>query len=638
MATDLNQLLTTIAGLTGADKSSQDYAAQNQQIQGNDQTLQINRLKMAAAQQAQADEQQYSQDVGAWTAAGSPPDGLWKLAMRYPDKAKSIVDANKMKDDAQQQADFHTGAQIYSAVTSNNPELVKQQITARRDAEKQAGIPTDDLDTLLAEFDTDPKSAMGLAKNTALAVMYGNNPELYAKAFNIGQDDGKPIAVSEGGGLYDPHTKTWLQRPGGKIERVVVTNPDGSTETQFRQIGGGSDSGVSASGIPRSVRNNNPGNIEDGAFAQSQPGYVASDGRFAQFASPEAGAAAQTALLSQYGAQGRNTVAKIVSKWAPASDGNPVGAYVKSVAQKMGVHPNQTLDMTDPQVLSSLQSAMAAFEGGSQSKSNAPSDASRGGRIVDSITTKPPGTSAILDDDTVSTMAEQYLAGDKTVLQGLGRGVQGSGNVVKLRAAITQQAKAQGMTGRDIAAQMADFTGILAGERAAGTRTANIELAATEADKVIPLARAASAAISRTGFVPLTRAIQAVQSGSNNVALRKLVTANNAVINTYARAISPTGAPHVADQEHARAMLSTAYDDASYNGVLDQMQQEIHAARSSPGEVRRSLRGAVGGGAIAPAAPAAAATPAAPIPPGAVYLGTHQGRPVYRVNGKNWTP
>jgi hypothetical protein len=44
------------------------------------------------------------------------------------------------------------------------------------------------------------------------------------------------------------------------------------------------------------------------------------------------------------------------------------------------------------------------------------------------------------------------------------------------------------------------------------------------------------------------------------------------------------------------------------------------------------------------AAPAAAATPtqAAPagasIPPGAVYLGTHKGRPIYRVNGKNWTP
>jgi hypothetical protein len=44
------------------------------------------------------------------------------------------------------------------------------------------------------------------------------------------------------------------------------------------------------------------------------------------------------------------------------------------------------------------------------------------------------------------------------------------------------------------------------------------------------------------------------------------------------------------------------------------------------------------GGAASAASASNAASAGASIPPGAVYLGTHQGRPVYRVNGKNWTP
>jgi hypothetical protein len=256
-----------------------------------------------------------------------------------------------------------------------------------------------------------------------------------------------------------------------------------------------------------------------------------------------------------------------------------------------------------------------------------------GGKVLASITTKPPGSNQILDEDTVSAMAEQYLAGDKSVLQNLGRGVQGSGNVVKLRAEITRQAKAQGLTGRDIAAQMADFTGIVAGERAAGTRTANIEMAASEAQKIIPIARAASDAIDRVGFVPLARAIQNVQAGSNNVALKKFVTANNALINIYARAISPTGVPNIPDKEHAREMLSTAMNKQAYNGVLDQMEQEISAARAAPADVRGELRRAVGGGAVAPSAP----TPPG-IPAGSKRIGkTPDGHPVYAdANGQKF--
>lgn len=129
-------------------------------------------------------------------------------------------------------------------------------------------------------------------------------------------------------------------------------------------------------GAPRSVRNNNPGNIEDGEFARSLPGYKGSDGRFAVFETPEAGEQAQAALLQSYGRRGFNTVSKIINRWAPPSENDSAG-YASFVAQKLGVSPDQQLDMSNPQVISALQGAIAEFEGGTQSRSNGTAVAQR---------------------------------------------------------------------------------------------------------------------------------------------------------------------------------------------------------------------------------------------------------------------
>lgn len=118
---------------------------------------------------------------------------------------------------------------------------------------------------------------------------------------------------------------------------------------------------------PRGIRNNNPGNIEDGGFARNLPGYVGSDGRFARFETPEAGIQAQSRLLDVYANKhGLNTVAGIVGRWAPATDGNNVSAYAANVAKQMGVDPTAPLNMSDPNVKAKLAMAMAAHENGRQ--------------------------------------------------------------------------------------------------------------------------------------------------------------------------------------------------------------------------------------------------------------------------------
>ena len=117
--------------------------------------------------------------------------------------------------------------------------------------------------------------------------------------------------------------------------------------------------------LPRGLRNNNPGNIEDGAFARGLPGYQGSDGRFAVFDSMESGQAAKGALLQSYGRRGFNTVEKVVGRWAPPSE-NDTGSYVQFVSQRLGVDPRQPLDLDNPQTLSALQAAIAERENGPQ--------------------------------------------------------------------------------------------------------------------------------------------------------------------------------------------------------------------------------------------------------------------------------
>lgn len=113
---------------------------------------------------------------------------------------------------------------------------------------------------------------------------------------------------------------------------------------------------------PRGIRNNNALNIEDGPFAKSQPGYAGSDGRFAKFQTPEHGVSAANALLDTYDSKhGLNTVAGIVNRWAPPTDGNNTMAYASDVAGKLGIDPNAPVP---PAMRPQLIAAMAQHENG----------------------------------------------------------------------------------------------------------------------------------------------------------------------------------------------------------------------------------------------------------------------------------
>jgi hypothetical protein len=202
---------------------------------------------------------------------------------------------------------------------------------------------------------------------------------------------------------------------------------------------------------------------------------------------------------------------------------------------------------------------------------------------------------ASLDQPTVTMMAKQYLRGDKSVLQNLGRGSQGSANLVALRKAITAEATNQGLGGEDIAARMADFQGQIAGLRKANNISAGVENAAEEAAQLAPLAIDAGRNVARSGFLPFGRAQVLFNNQTNDENMNKFATANIGLATAYAGAMARGGKATVSDNEHARELLTTAKDQKAYEAIVNQMQQEIAAAQRAPKRVREALRNEVSG-------------------------------------------
>lgn len=115
--------------------------------------------------------------------------------------------------------------------------------------------------------------------------------------------------------------------------------------------------------LSKGERNRNPGNIEDGPFARSQPGYKGSDGRFAIFDSPESGRRAQEQLLAK-NYKGMSP-AQVVQKYAPLGDNSEesVRNYIGYAASRAGIDPDKPVP---PAKLSQFAAAMREFETGNR--------------------------------------------------------------------------------------------------------------------------------------------------------------------------------------------------------------------------------------------------------------------------------
>lgn len=111
----------------------------------------------------------------------------------------------------------------------------------------------------------------------------------------------------------------------------------------------------------RAWRNNNPGNIEFGQFAQRY-GAVGTDGRFAVFPTYEQGRAAKEALLFESPSYSGRTIASAINRYAPPVENN-TNRYIEEVSRSIGVSADTPLSSLTPQQRQIMLDAMERVEG-----------------------------------------------------------------------------------------------------------------------------------------------------------------------------------------------------------------------------------------------------------------------------------
>lgn len=259
-----------------------------------------------------------------------------------------------------------------------------------------------------------------------------------------------------------------------------------------------------------------------------------------------------------------------------------------------GYHPIKG-GPADPSYISQVTGARAGdsapegyrrTEAGMQPIPGGPADPA----TVKALTEAKTGPGSVFDDETIGEMAKQARAGDTSVFTNIGRGAQGPENLARLRKEIVRQNKDEGVSGQEQALRNAEFFGVKAGQRTIGTKGANIEMAATEFNQVLPVVQEASKAVSRTNYPDLNKIIIAAESKTGDPNVVKFGGGVNTLVNLYARAISPSGNPTVSDKEHAREILSAAWSQGQFVAAVGMMSQEIKAALSSPEKVRDEMR------------------------------------------------
>ena len=114
----------------------------------------------------------------------------------------------------------------------------------------------------------------------------------------------------------------------------------------------------------RGIRNDNPLNIRHGKSQWVGVREKQTDKQFVQFTERVYGYRAAFVLLRNYIGKGKDTIGKIIAKWAPSSDGNNTQSYINYVSKSTGINASHALRFEDKNDLVEVVRSMAHMESG----------------------------------------------------------------------------------------------------------------------------------------------------------------------------------------------------------------------------------------------------------------------------------
>ncbi|MDC9582362.1 hypothetical protein PSI15_12445 [Xenorhabdus sp. PR6a] len=126
---------------------------------------------------------------------------------------------------------------------------------------------------------------------------------------------------------------------------------------------------MTGKGLPRGIRNNNPGNLEMGSSWQGLT-KAPQDKRFCSFVDAAYGIRALAVTLITYHDKRKavngtriDTVREIIERWAPAVE-NHTESYIQFVSKMVGVRPDQNIDLHKYGIIRPLVEAIIRQENG----------------------------------------------------------------------------------------------------------------------------------------------------------------------------------------------------------------------------------------------------------------------------------
>ena len=127
--------------------------------------------------------------------------------------------------------------------------------------------------------------------------------------------------------------------------------------------------------LPRGIRNHNPGNLRRSSDPWQGLAPQQTDPDFCQFESAKWGVRALARTLIAYQDRwGLKSVKRIISRWSPPNE-NDTEAYVRAVAEAVGVSPDEPINTHDYKILKPLTLAIIRHENGQQPYTDSEIDA-----------------------------------------------------------------------------------------------------------------------------------------------------------------------------------------------------------------------------------------------------------------------
>lgn len=203
------------------------------------------------------------------------------------------------------------------------------------------------------------------------------------------------------------------------------------------------------------------------------------------------------------------------------------------------------------------------------------------------------GGAGQISEEGLRIMVDQYLTGDKSVLQNIGRGAQGSQNIARFRNQLAETMKARDISGSDQAKKIQQFTadtaGLSSAERKIGSISGGLDVIMRNAYAAIPQALEASEKVPRGKFVPINQLIQTADAKLSDPNLISFKQANLQLAELWARAMNPQGVMRESDRDLALSILSTATSKEAYARVVENLKTFLEREQKSVTQAREGI-------------------------------------------------